>query len=140
MRDAPDAFGSVLDDALRLDDETWRARLQNIDPARDLPLAAWQQERIVGMTWVSIAALPADGADLYQMFTLAELRGQGRLLLQAALVWAKDQGVKRMVLSVTEGNAAAESLYLAAGFEFFGDPEPLREGSVKQVRHMQCWL
>jgi GNAT superfamily N-acetyltransferase len=45
----------------------------------------------------------------------ARRRGCGRALLDAARVWARATGADQLVLTVWEGNVAAERFYAAAG-------------------------
>jgi GNAT superfamily N-acetyltransferase len=45
----------------------------------------------------------------------ARRRGCGRALLDAARAWAVEQGADQLVLTVWEGNEAAERFYTAAG-------------------------
>ncbi len=45
----------------------------------------------------------------------ARRRGVGRALVEASLEWCRSQGVARMVLTVWEGNEAAEGFYEAVG-------------------------
>lgn len=54
-------------------------------------------------------------------------RGVGTVLLQALLAHARQAGLSDLVLTVTEGNAAALRLYRQAGFEAFGtEPRAIR--------------
>ena len=47
-------------------------------------------------------------------------RGVGAALLQALCESARDQGLRDLLLSVTEGNAGALALYRKAGFDVVG--------------------
>lgn len=54
-------------------------------------------------------------------------RGIGAALLQALLAHARRDGLDDLVLTVTEGNAAALRLYRQAGFQAFGtEPRAIR--------------
>jgi ribosomal protein S18 acetylase RimI-like enzyme len=56
-------------------------------------------------------------------------RGIGRALVDAVLREARDSGLGLLVLTVTEGNHAAISLYEGAGFHSFGvEPDAIRVG------------
>ena len=55
--------------------------------------------------------------------------GAGTELLSTVVNWAKEQRVARLILSVTIADSAAWRMYKSAGFQEFGAPEPLREGS-----------
>jgi len=47
-------------------------------------------------------------------------RGIGRLLLQTALRWGRQRGLRQAVLEVRAGNEAAQQLYRRCGFEVIG--------------------
>jgi ribosomal protein S18 acetylase RimI-like enzyme len=52
-------------------------------------------------------------------------RGLGRLLMHAAIEWARDRGAARVDLSVTDQADAAYALYRRLGFVPTGEREPL---------------
>jgi ribosomal protein S18 acetylase RimI-like enzyme len=64
-------------------------------------------------------------------------RGVGRALVETVGAWARDLGIGRIVLRVTEGNAAAVALYEGCGFVDTEEREPLRNGSGATTRVMQ---
>lgn len=82
--------------------------------------------KVVGMY------VPADAAG----------RGIGAALLQASLAHARQAGLSDLVLTVTEGNAAALRLYRQAGFEAFGtEPRAIRvDGRAFGKVHMHLAL
>ena len=75
----------------------------------------------------------AHKATLFGMYVPPTCRGQGigAQLVQAVLDEARDRQVLLVQLTVTRGNAAAERLYAAKGFEVFGvEPMALRLGEL----------
>jgi ribosomal protein S18 acetylase RimI-like enzyme len=60
----------------------------------------------------------------------ARRRGVARQLIRAVAEWAREQGCVKVFLFVQESNAAAQRLYLEAGFRPTGDLErlPYRRG------------
>jgi ribosomal protein S18 acetylase RimI-like enzyme len=71
-------------------------------------------------------------ADIVAMYVLPEYarRGIGRALLDHAIAYARDAGIEQLTLTVTQGNAAARELYVAAGFVSFGiEPRAIKVGS-----------
>jgi ribosomal protein S18 acetylase RimI-like enzyme len=69
-------------------------------------------------------------------------RGVGRALMQALLAHARAEGIASLVLTVTEGNAAAQHLYTALGFRSFGiEPDAIRvDGRPYAKNHMHLAL
>jgi len=131
LQDSPDAFGSTFETSSLIPDSEWKARLERVSPRTDLPMGAMAGGEPVGLAWAKIEN-PDDGvAHLYQMWVAPEFRGAGvgRGLVDAAVNWARDRGVKAMVLDVTCGNVPATRLYESMGFQPVGTPVPLRPGS-----------
>lgn len=69
-------------------------------------------------------------------------RGVGMALLETVLDAARDIGLEDLVLTVTEGNAAALQLYRRAGFDVFGvEPRAIRvDGRAHGKVHMHLAL
>jgi ribosomal protein S18 acetylase RimI-like enzyme len=69
-------------------------------------------------------------------------RGIGRQLLEALLADARAQGIRQLVLTVTQGNGAAMQLYERAGFRSFGvEPRAIQfDGRFFAKNHMALAL
>jgi ribosomal protein S18 acetylase RimI-like enzyme len=67
----------------------------------------------------------------------ARRQGIGRALLSRAIDWAAAHDALHVELTVTEGNAAAQDMYVRAGFVDTGKREPLRPGSPLQTLYMR---
>lgn len=131
LKDSPDAFGSTYEASRLYAEETWIGRLEKARPATDHPMFAMMDGEIVGLAWARIEPAETDAAHLYQMWVDPRARGNGagRALVEAAVAWARDGSVARMVLEVTCGDRPARRLYDAVGFEPVGAAKPLRPGS-----------
>jgi len=131
LKESPDAFGSTFEKSSLIPDSEWKARLERVSPHTDLPMAAMAGDEAVGLAWAKRENPDDDVAHLYQMWVAPEFRGAGigRGLVDAAVNWARDRGVKAMVLDVTCGNVPAARLYESMGFRPVGTPVPLRPGS-----------
>jgi ribosomal protein S18 acetylase RimI-like enzyme len=83
-------------------------------------------------------------ADIVAMYVLPEYarRGIGRALLDSAIAHARDAGIEQLTLTVTQGNAAARELYLAAGFVAFGvEPRAIKvAGEYFAKEHMLLFV
>jgi len=131
LKESPDAFGSTFETSSLIPDPEWVSRLERVSPHTDLPMGAMAGGEPVGLAWAKIENPDDDVAHLYQMWVAPEFRGAGigRRLVNAAINWARDRGVKVMVLDVTCGNVPAARLYESMGFRPVGIPVPLRPGS-----------
>ncbi len=142
LQDSPDAFGTTYAQAKAYPDSLWQSRLENISIAYDCPVVAELKGNTVGHAWGRIESTSKDEAHLFQMWVAPEHRGKGvsRIMLGAITNWAVAKKASSVVLSVTCANTPALKLYESAGFEAFGQPEPLREGSKILVQPMRLML
>ncbi|HSO94143.1 MAG TPA: GNAT family N-acetyltransferase [Candidatus Dormibacteraeota bacterium] len=119
LADAPQAFSSTLDEALRLADDEWRHRLRG----------RVQFIAITGGGAVGTAGGLEDGAgaQLISMWVDPRARrsGVGSRLVTAVSEWARDCGCAALCLWVVEANLAAEGLYLRCGFSRTGKSKPV---------------
>lgn len=132
LADAPDAFGSTLEDERGLPDEHWQKRLAAASVSgRDLPLMAWWGGVPVGLAYAKADASAAGVINLFQMWVDPAHRGRGIALamLDSVMLWAKSIQATALQLGVASGQGAAMRIYLKAGFTPSGLAEPLRPGS-----------
>lgn len=143
LADSPDAFGSTLAREAAFPDSDWRNRLADgASSPRALPLVALVDDAPAGLAWARIADSDTDVAHLYQVWVAPEHRGRGagRLLVEAAIAWARESGLRALLLDVTVSNGAAVQLYRRLGFTDAGDTQPMREGSALRSQPMQLVL
>jgi ribosomal protein S18 acetylase RimI-like enzyme len=143
LEDAPDAFGATLEDAQVRPQSFWAERLQSgIDSGLDQPLCAFFDGEPIGLAWGLIEPTDLEQAHLFQMWVAPQHRGRGigRMLLDEIVAWARQRRARLLTLSVTLGSSAAMRMYLDAGFEPFGEPEPLRPRSPLLVQPMRLRL
>jgi ribosomal protein S18 acetylase RimI-like enzyme len=129
LADSPDAFSPTLEETLAHPDaywQTWAERAQeagrrvfianvNGDPAG--LVSAVRDDDGVG----HIGAMRVD--------PLARRAHLGRSLLRSGCDFLAAAGCGRIVLTVTETNAAAIAMYESEGFALTGRSQPLRPGS-----------
>ena len=131
LRDAPDAFWTTLEEAIALEEATWRARITSTFHVRaqigDDPVGS------VGL-WDGFEPVPEE-ANLIAMYVAPRARGQhvGERLVRAVLDEAGRHGRQRVALQVTSNNAPAIGLYDRMGFTLTGrsTPHPRRAGLVE---------
>ena len=121
LSDAPDAFGSRLDDWQGPNDreDRWRTRFDNV---------AFNAIAVVDGCVVGTAGGMHRGAatvELVSMWVAPEIRGRGvgDALVGAVVDWAASQSLGCVVLAVRRGNRRAVALYERAGFVLVG-PNP----------------
>lgn len=129
LAEAPEAFGSTFSRESAYSDQDWMERTA---------LLAAGTERVMFLASVGAdvagcggAFIEADGTpSVVAMWVdpACRRRGVGRGLLVAIEDWARGRGKERMSLVVLDGNRAAESLYLEAGFSFTGATYALDRG------------
>ena len=141
LRDEPDAFTSSYAEERELGVE---AAAQRLDAH---PFwGAYRHAELYG--FVGLQREPRTKnrhkATVMGMYVAPEARGQGlgRVLLEALVRHARANGIESLVLTVTEGNAAALSLYETVGFRSFGvEPDAIRVGGRSHAKnHMHLDL
>jgi ribosomal protein S18 acetylase RimI-like enzyme len=114
LADAPDAFGSTLEDARGYSDDHWRGLASGADGPVFVAVDAGG--------WAGMVRTYPDEDDatphVAGLWVAPEARnhGVGRLLVDAFLGWARGTGADEVRLWVTETNAAAMALYRSMGF------------------------
>ena len=142
LADSPDAFGSTLAREKDRPDADWCRLASDIASLGDLPLVAEILGEPIGLAWGRIESSGLDVANLYQMWVAPNYRGLGvgRMLLEAVIAWAKAANACYLALAVTCGDSPAMRLYVRAGFQPLGGPEPLRPGSELLAQPMRLTL
>lgn len=143
----PAAFGSVYDDAVDRSTEEWSAQL-NSGPACLVAVRTLgdTREDIGVVRWAvddDVSTVDAVGAMLLSMWVAPDARGAGvgDMLIEAAATAARENGVQRIVLDVTDDNAPAIALYERHGFVangVVGRMDPPREHVTEHQR--ERWL
>ena len=141
----PDAFTSTVAEREALPLAWWEKRLDASPTAEQVVFGAFDGDALVGAAGVLFQAREKSRhkADLFGMYVAPAARGGGfgRQLVQAVLdEAAAREGVRIVQLTVTEGNAAAQTLYERCGFRPFG-VEPFAvvlQGVYLSKVHMWC--
>lgn len=123
LAEAPYAFCSTFEEERAFDAAVWTARVTNPEAAT---FVAEEDGRSLG----TVAVIPAGRratAQLVAMWVAPESRGTGAAtrLIETAAGWARDRGVRRLELSVIEGNDPARARYEKCGFAATGERRPL---------------
>lgn len=141
LREHPDAFTSSYAEDRAHPPEVAAARL-----AAHAFWGAYRGGELYGFVGLEREARAKNRhkATVVGMYVAPEAAGQGvgRALLEALVAHARAEGVQRLVLTVTDGNAHAQRLYERAGFRSFGtEPDAIRvEGRSYAKNHMHLEL
>lgn len=139
LADAPLAFCQSLSEAQQIPDQEWQARLVCDRPdSLHLPIKALWEDAIAGMAWGRINKAEPQTAHLFQMWVDPNFRrlGIGKGIIWFFLNWAKANATSQAQLGVTCGHDTPYQLYQSFGFKFYGEPEPMRDGSTDQFQTM----
>jgi ribosomal protein S18 acetylase RimI-like enzyme len=119
LAEAPYAFATTYEEATAQPQRYWEEMLRE---------PAWIAEE--DGRWVGMVRATQDergAAHLISMWVDPAVRraGAGKELVAAVTTWARNNGLRSVVLWVAEGNVAAEALYRSMGFADTGERQPL---------------
>jgi GNAT superfamily N-acetyltransferase len=116
--DAPEAFGSTLQGALRLSARQWRHKV-----ATAVYFLAERDGRVVGMVSGGFNDNHPGTHWLYGMYVTPTARGSeaAQLLVRAVVEWARGEGAREIYLHVACGVPRARAFYLKNGFTLTGE-------------------
>lgn len=144
LEDAPSAFATTLEEAMRFPDEVWQTRVRNASAGPDstLYLAADDNGADVGLVAAIRHSTEPSTAELISMWVAPSARrsGAGAGLVRRVVDWASESGYRRVELWVTRGNESAEGLYRKLGFDETGDVKPLPSDPCKDELRMRLEL
>jgi len=141
LREHPDAFTSSWEEDRDQPLEAAAARL-----AAHAFWGAYQGAELYGFVGLEREQRPKNRhkATVVGMYVAPEVGGQGvgRALMLALLEHARGAGLASLVLTVTDGNGAAQHLYQSVGFRSFGvEPDAIRvDGRSYGKNHMHLDL
>jgi ribosomal protein S18 acetylase RimI-like enzyme len=122
LQEAPYAFSSSLERERDRAAEDWEELARGV-----IVFVAVENDQWLGMVGAYVPADAPEAVAIWGTWVDPEARGRGlgRLLMDAAIEWARDRGAARVDLSVTDQAAAAYALYLRLGFVPTGERQPL---------------
>jgi ribosomal protein S18 acetylase RimI-like enzyme len=121
LADSPAAFGSSLDREREYGEDDWHEWLTT-----SAVFIAFEEDVPVGMV-AGIEGETPHERRLVAMWVHPEHRGHGlgSSLVDQVVHWAREQGARRLVLWVADGNDAGLDLYRRHGFAESGESKPL---------------
>lgn len=113
----PGMYGNSYAMEVVLPEEEWADRIANPRFAR---FGLYDNTSLIGITGIVIDKDKPGEAYMTQSYIRNAYRGQhlSRLLYDARIAWAKEQGVKRLIIGHRESNAASKAANQRYGFTF----------------------
>ena len=140
LRDAPDSFGSTLEQEDAQPPVYWKNQTGLVSGSgRNVMFLACQGDEILGMTYGLRDRNRRDGARVGGMWVdaSARRRGVGRQLLTAVFDWARDCALRHIGLWAPAHGVAAIGLYCNMGFGETGTRGSMRPGSDLEILEME---
>lgn len=118
LMDSPQAFSSTYADALERSEGSWQAQVREAASGPDRAIFLAVEKSPVGMAAVYRDVDQAYSGELFQMWVAPEKRGGScaKKLLDAALEWAAQNGMREIRAEVKQGNERVIKFYLRNGF------------------------
>jgi GNAT superfamily N-acetyltransferase len=117
----------------------WRARLSAPGAERRIVLIAERAGEPIGFVCVERQPASPWGVLLDNLHALPAHQGigAGKLLMRAALDWAREHGEAQLYLYVLEGNAPAIAFYERQGWQFSGaEPDQMGGTDITALRYV----
>lgn len=131
LADAPEAFGSTLDDWRNASADRWRSRLLDVP----LNLIAMIDDQPIGQASAT-AMTSSRSVGVVSVWVARRQRGTGvgDALIEAAASWAIDERASQLELSVKRAGHPAIALYQRHGFSITDDGDAADE--VRMIRRI----
>jgi GNAT superfamily N-acetyltransferase len=122
LQEAPYAFSSTFERERDRSAEDWEELARTA-----VVFVAVEEDEWLGMVGAYVPADAPEAVGIWGTWVAPPARGRGlgRLLMAAAIDWARDRGASRIDLSVTDRADAARLLYERLGFTLTGERLPL---------------
>jgi RimJ/RimL family protein N-acetyltransferase len=137
MQDAPYAFSSTYESALRRSAESWREQADNTAQGADrATYLAFTDGTPIGIAALYRIAGQTDVGEVLQVWMASEFRGKGVAwnLMDAVFEWAGANGFHTINAAITEGNTRALKFYSKYGFTPAQETSPDCPGGMVLVR------
>lgn len=125
LRTEPGMFGNAYAVEAAYPDEHWHDRVSKPTAA---VFGLYHGEELVGLTGIIVDPQKApDEAYLTQSYIRAPHRQQGlsRMFYDARIAWARERGVKRLIIGHRDTNLASKASILRYGFRYTHSEERL---------------
>ena len=143
LKDAPAAFAETYEDALERDDDYWDLISSSmVEPNKQRMFIAKESDNYIGSVYAILAMDDKSSGRLGGMWVDSRYRqkGVGVKLFLALKSWAKDLGLKRVILWVEDRETDAKVFYTRLGFIETGVKDYSKTKTNKNLCEMQFEL
>jgi RimJ/RimL family protein N-acetyltransferase len=134
-------FGNGYEMESKFTDEQWLARLTN--PASAI-FGLYHGEKLIGITGINVRETDKPGdAYMTHSYIKKEYRGRklSRMLYEIRFAWAKEYGIKRLIIGHKKSNLASQAANQHFGFKYtHSNPRTWADGSVEDDMQYELWL
>ena len=139
LKEAPYAFETTYESAVRRSEETWRERAESGAQGNDgATFLAFSEDRPVGIAAVFRSQGQIDMAELMQVWVHPDFRGSGTAwdLMDAIFRWAKENNFRKIIAGVTNENPGALRFYTRYGFSRMAESAQSDPDSVYLIKEV----
>jgi len=143
LKESPDSFGSTFEREVLFSDDTWKSRLCSSESNIDSVIwAALIDGGPVGLVSGVLHNTNPGCTGVYQMWVTPRYRGMGlgSTLINRVIEWTRENGGRKLQLSVNTDNKKALSIYRKAGFIPVGSQNTLRKDSTLMEQPMELTI
>lgn len=137
LQDAPYAFSSTYESALRRSAESWREQAESTAQGRDrATFIAFSEEAPIGIAALYRLEGQVVVGEVLQVWVAPEFRGNriARDLMDVLFNWAGENNFCRIKVGVTKVNARALKFYTKYGFSVIEESTPKNFAGVYLVK------
>jgi RimJ/RimL family protein N-acetyltransferase len=137
LQDAPYAFETTYDSAVRRKDEFWRERAESGSQGGDVAtFFAFSKEFPIGIATLLRINGQTDTGELMQVWVNPDYRGTNVIwdLIDAIFKWAKENNFRRIIAGVKNENTRALTFYTKYGFSIMDRSTQTHSGGVYLVK------
>jgi RimJ/RimL family protein N-acetyltransferase len=119
LRESPFAFTSTYESALNRSDESWVEQADSTAQGSDrATFIAFSGDSPVGIAALYRVKEKMDAGEVLQVWVAPEYRSKGVAvdIMDAVFQWARENGFRKIICTITKGNTRALRFYRKCGF------------------------
>lgn len=140
LQDAPYAFSSSYDSALRRSAESWHEQAENTAQGTNrATFIAFSDEKPIGIAALYRLEDKADVGEVLQVWVAPEYRGMNVAwdLMNTIFWWARENNIHSIIAGVTDGNTRAQKFYTKYGFSITDESSPPHSDGIVLVKEVK---